>query len=150
MRLLFLTPVFCALVKFAMAPKLSLWVRTVPPAVLPLLAMMAAIPLVCGLALAGLGPIWIAATVLTLMGSMALLKGLALAREDVDLPGAVSKVDAALCESAYMDALFGAAAGEVVGTVAVLTAGVLVPDLKDHSSRVFRFSFSSSFVQPCR
>ena len=32
---------------------------------------------------------------------------------------------------------FGAAAGEVVGTVAVFTAGVLVPDLKDHSSRVF-------------
>ena len=37
-----------------------------------------------------------------------------------------------------MHALFGAAAaGEVVGTVAVFTAGVLVPDLKEHSSRVF-------------
>ena len=48
---LFLTPVFCALVKFVMAPKLSLWVRTVPPAVLPLLAMM-----VCGLALVGAWP----------------------------------------------------------------------------------------------
>ena len=36
-----------------------------------------------------------------------------------------------------MDALFGAAAGEVVGTVAVCTAGFHVPDLKDHSSRVF-------------
>ena len=116
---LFLTPVFCALVKFAIAPKLSLWVRTVPPAVLPLLAMMAAIPLVCGLtlsgfgpiwhaatmlaalllvcglALVGLGPIWFAATLVTLMGSMALLIGLTLAREDVDVPGAVSMVDAA-------------------------------------------------------
>ena len=30
-----------------------------------------------------------------------------------------------------------AAAGEVVGMVAVFSAGVLVPDLKDHSSRVF-------------
>ena len=140
MRLLFLTPVFCALVKFVMAPKLSLWVRTVPPAMLPVLAMMAAIPLVCGLtlsgfgpiwhaatmmaalllvcglALAGLGPIWIAATLLTLMG-------LALAQEDVDVPGAVSVVDAALCETAYVDAL-GAAApvaldGEMVGVVDV-------------------------------
>ena len=64
MRLLFLTPVFCALVKFVMAPKLSLWVRSVPPAVLLLLAMMAAIPLVCGLTLSGFGPIWHAATML--------------------------------------------------------------------------------------
>ena len=48
-----------------------------------------------------------------------------------------SVVDAALCEFSYMDALFGAAAGEVVGTVGVFTAGFLVPDLKDHSSRVF-------------
>ena len=166
MRLLFLTPVFCALVKFVMAPKLSLWVRTVPPAVLPLLAMMAAIPLVCGLtlsgfgpkwhaatmlaalllecgfALVGLGPIWFAATLLTLMGSVALLKGgLALAREDVDVPGAVSMVDAALCETAYEDALFGAAApvaldGEIVVVLAVPSAGVLMPDFKNHSSRV--------------
>ena len=51
--------------------------------------------------------------------------------------GAVSEVDAALCESVYMDALCGAAAGEVVGTVAVFSAGVLVLDLKDLSSRVF-------------
>ena len=105
MRLLFLTPVFCALVKFVMAPKLSLWVRSVPPAVLPLPAMMDAFPLVRGLALSGFGPIWIAATLLTLMGSMALLEGLALAREEVDVPGAVSKVDAALYETVYMDAL---------------------------------------------
>ena len=65
-----------------------------------------------------------------------------MAREDVDVPGAVSKVDAALYETVYMDALFGAAAPgaldcEIVGLVAVFTAGVLVPDLKDHSSRVF-------------
>ena len=60
--------------------------------------------------------------------------------------GAVSEVDAALCEFAYMDALFGAAAGEVVGTVAVFTAGFLVPDLKDHSSRVF---ISLSAVHLC-
>ena len=78
---------------------------------------------------------------LTLRGSMALLKGLALAREDVDVLGAVSKVDAALCEIAYKDALFGAAApvaldGEIVGVVPVPSAGVLVPDLKNHSSRV--------------
>ena len=33
-----LTPVFGVLVKFVMAPKLSLWVRSVPPAVLLLLA----------------------------------------------------------------------------------------------------------------
>ena len=162
----FLAPVFCALVKFVMAPKLSLWVRSVLPAVLPLPAMMAAIPLVCGftlsgfgpiwhaatmlaalllvcgLALVGLGPIWFAATLLTLMGSMALLRGLALARRGVvDVTGAVSEVDAALCESAYKDALFGAAApvaldGEIVGVVAVPSAGVLVPDLKDNSSRV--------------
>ena len=116
---------------------------------------MAALLLVCGLALAGLGPIWFTATLLTLMGSMALLKGLALAQKDVDVPGAVSKVNAALCETAYKDALFGAAApvaldGETVGVVAVPSAGVLVPDLKDPSSRVCRFSFSSSFVQPCR
>ena len=165
MRLLFLTPAFCALVKFAMAPKLSLWVRTVPPAVLPLFAMMAAIPLVCGLtlsgfgpiwhaatmlaalllecglALVGLGPIWFAATLVTLMESMALLKGLALAREDVDVPGAVSMVDAALCETAYEDALFGAAApvaleSEIVGVLAVPSVGVLMPDFKNHSSRV--------------
>ena len=115
------------------------------------------------------------------MGSMALLKGLALAREDVDVPGAVSMVDAALCETAYEDALFGAAAsvaldGEIVGVVdvpgatsmvdvalretaymdalfgaaapvaldseiasvlAVPIAGVLMPDFKNHSSRVF-------------
>ena len=44
-----LTPVFGALVKFVMVSKLSLWVRSVPPAVLLLLAMMTAIPLVCGL-----------------------------------------------------------------------------------------------------
>ena len=55
----------------------------------------------------------------------------------VDVPGTTSMVDAALCETAFMDALFGAAAGEVVGTVAVITAGFLVPDLKDHGSRVF-------------
>ena len=123
-----------------MAPKLSLWVRTVPPAVLPLVATMAAIPLECGLALAGLGPIWFAATLVTLMGSMALLKGLALAQEDVDVPGAVSMVDA-LCETAYEDAMFGAAApvaldGEIVGVLAVPSAGVLMPDFKNHSSRV--------------
>ena len=58
----------------------------------------------------------------------------------------VSEVDAALCESANMDALFGAAAGQVVGTVTVFTAGVLVPDLKDHSSRVF---ISLSAVHLC-
>ena len=166
MRLLFLTPVFCALVKFVTVPKLSLWVRSVPLAVLLLPAMMAAFPLVygltlsgfgpiwhaatmlaalllvCGLALVGLGPIWFAATLVTLMGSMALLKGLALAREDVDVPGAVSMVDAALCETAYEDALFGAAApvaldSEIVGVDAVPSAGVLVPDLKNHSSRVW-------------
>ena len=139
---LFLTPVCCALVKFVMAPKLSLWVRSVPPAVLPLLAMMAAIPLVCGLTLSGFDPICFAATLLTLMGSVALLRGLALARKEVvDVTGAASEVDAALCESAYKDALFGAAApvaldGEIVGVVAVPSACVLVPDLKGNSSRV--------------
>ena len=75
MRLLFLTPVFCALVKFVMAPKLSLWVRSVPPAVLPLPAMMAAFPLVCGLTLSGFGPIWHAATMLA---ALLLVCGLAL------------------------------------------------------------------------
>ena len=143
-----------------MALKLSLWVRSVAPAVLPLPAMMAAFPLVCGLTLAGfgpiwhaatmmaalllvcglaligLGPIWIAATLLALVGFMALSKGL-----DVDVPGAVSKVDAALCETAYKDALFGAASpgaldGEIVGVDTVPSAGFLVPDLKDSSSRV--------------
>ena len=119
-----LTPVFGALVKFVLAPKLSLWVRSVPSAVLLLLAMMAAIPLVCGLTLSGFGPIWhaatmlaalllvcglalfglgpicFAATLLTLMGSEALfVRGLALAREEVvDVTGDVSEVDAALCE----------------------------------------------------
>ena len=116
--------------------------------------MLAALLLVCGLALVGLGPIWIAATLLTLMGSMALLKGLALAREDVDVPGAVSKVDAALCETAYKDALFGAAAlgaldGEIVGLVAVFAAGVLVLDLKDHSSRVFVSLSAVHFMVGC-
>ena len=44
-------------------------------------------------------------------GTVALLRGLALARKEVvDVTGAVSEVDAALCESAYKDALFGAAA----------------------------------------
>ena len=51
-----LTPVFGALVKFGMAPKMSLWVRSVPPAALHVLAMMAAIPLVRGPALSGFGP----------------------------------------------------------------------------------------------
>ena len=53
MRVVF-TPVFCALVKFGMAPKLSLWVRSVPPASWLVLAMMAAIPLVRGPA-----PLWV-------------------------------------------------------------------------------------------
>ena len=53
----------------------------------------------------------------------------------------MSEVDAALCEFAYKDALFGAAApvaldGEIVGVVSVPSAGVLVPDLKGNSSRV--------------
>ena len=104
--------------------------------------MLAALLLVCGLALVGLGPICFAATLLILMGSVALLRGLALARvEVVDVTGSVPEVDAALCESAYKDALFGAAApvaldGEIVGVVSVPSAGVLVPDLKGNSSRV--------------
>ena len=69
------------------------------------------------------------------------VRGLALARKEVvDVTGDVSEVDAALCESAYKDALFGAAApvaldGEIVGVVSVPSAGVLVPDLKSNSSR---------------
>ena len=59
-----LRPVFGALVKFVMALKLSLWVRSVPLAVLLLLATMAVIPLVCGLTLSGFGPIWHAATMM--------------------------------------------------------------------------------------
>ena len=160
-----LTPVSGALVKFVMSPKLSLWGRSVPPAVLPLLAMMAAIPLVCGLtlsgfgpiwhaatmmaalhlvcgfALFGLGPFWFAATLLTLMGYEALFeRGLALAREEVvGVTGDVSAVDART-EIVYEDASFGAAApvaldDEIVGVVSVSSAGVFVPDLKGNSSR---------------
>ena len=145
----FLTPVFCALVKFVMAPKLSLWVPLVCGLthsgfgpIWHAATMLAALLLVCGLALVGLGPIWFAATLLTLMGSVALLRGLALARKEVvDVTGDVSEVDAALCESAYKDASFGAAApvalvGEMVGVVSVPSAGVLVPDLKGNGSRV--------------
>ena len=62
-----LTPVLGALVKFGTAPKLSWWVRSVPPAALLVLAMMAAISLVRGPALHGLGPVCYAATLLTLM-----------------------------------------------------------------------------------
>ena len=154
-----LTPVFGALVKFVMAPKLSLWVRSsVPPAVLLLLATMAAIPLVCGLTLSWFGPTWLAATMLAALlqvcglalfglgpiwfaATLLLTLMVSVAREEVvDLTGDVSEVDAALCESAYKDALIGAAApvtldGEVVGVVSVPSAGVLVPDLKGNSSR---------------
>ena len=53
-----------------MAAKLSLWVRSVPPAVLLLLAMMAVFPLVCGLTLSGFGR--------TMLVALLLLCGLAL------------------------------------------------------------------------
>ena len=78
-----LTPVFGALVKFWTAPKLSLWVRSAPSAALLVLAMMTAIPLVRGPALSGFGPIWFAATLLTLMGYEApFVRGPALARAE--------------------------------------------------------------------
>ena len=60
-------------------------------------------------------------------------------KEVVDVTVDVSEVDAAMCESAYKDALFSAAApvaldGDTVGVVSVPSAGVLVPDLKSNSS----------------
>ena len=62
-------------------------------------------------------------------------------------------VDAALYETACKDALFGAAApvaldGEIVGVVAVPSAGVLVPDLKNHSSRVCVFLSADHLCSP--
>ena len=144
-----LTLVFCALVKFGMAAKLSLWVRSVPPAALLVLAMMAAILLVRGPPLYGLGPVCYAATLLTLMCYEALfVRGLHLARveEVMDETGAVSEVDAALCEIVNEAASVGAAApgglfggfvlvGETVGVDLFPSAGVLVPDLKGNCCR---------------
>ena len=76
------------------------------------------------------------------------MRGLALARveEVMDETGAVSEVNAALCEILYKAASFGAAAsgglfegfvpvGEKVGLDLLPSAGILVPDLKGNSSR---------------
>ena len=75
-----LTPVFGARVKFGTAPKLSLWGRSVPPAALLVLAMMAAIPLIRGPALSGFGPIWSAATMMAAFLWYAALPSLGSAR----------------------------------------------------------------------
>ena len=93
------------------------------------------------------------------MGSEALfVRGLALARVEEVEAGAVSEVDAALCELVYEAASFDAAApgglfgsfvlvGETVGVDSFPSAGVLVPDLKEPR---LCSSFSRSCVQPCR
>ena len=88
---------------------------------------MAALPLVCGLALFGLGPIWFAAT---LMGYEALAR-----EEVVDVTGDASEVDAALCEIVFGPAAPVALDGEIVGVASVPSAGVFVTDLKGNSSR---------------
>ena len=133
-----------------MAPTLCLWVRSVPLAALLVLAIMVAILLVRGLALFGLGPVCYAATLLTLMCYEApFTRSLVMARveEVMDDMGVVFKVDAALCEIVYEAASFDAAApgglvggfvlvGETVGVELLLSAGVLVLDLKGSTSRV--------------
>ena len=112
-----LTPVFGALVKFVMVVFVGALCATCCVAFAcddswHAATMMAALLVVCGLALFGLGQIWFAATLLTLMGYEALfVRGLALAREEVvDVTGDVSEVDGALCEIVYEAASFGAAA----------------------------------------